>query len=200
MTSAEAERPPTGTAPLADLHARACEEFGDRVRAVRADQWGSPTPCTDWDVRTLVNHVVGEDRWTPSLLAGQTIAEVGDRFDSDLLGADPAGAYQQAAAEAVAAVKAPGALTRTVHLSFGDAPGSEYVWQLFTDHLIHAWDLARAIGADERLDPELVTACAEWFAGQEEAYRASGSIGPRVSVPAGADAQTVLLAAFGRAA
>lgn len=195
---AQPEQP--AAADLAGLHARACEEFGRRVSAVRADQWGSPTPCPDWDVRTLVNHIVGEDRWTPLLLAGRTIAEVGDRFDGDLLGADPARTYQQAAAEAVAAVTAPGALTRTVHLSFGDAPGSEYVWQLFADHLVHAWDLARAIGADERLDPALVVACAGWFVEQEQAYRASGAIGPRVSVPADADPQTTLLASFGRVA
>ncbi len=72
--------------------------------------------------------------------------------------------------------------------------------QLFADHLIHAWDLARAIGADERLDPELVDACAAWFAPVEEAYRGAGAIAGRPPVPDGADAQTRLLAMFGRRA
>jgi hypothetical protein len=74
------------------------------------------------------------------------------------------------------------------------------VSQLYADHLIHAWDLARAIGADERLDPELVDACAAWFASMEDTYRAIGAIAERPEVPPGADAQTTLLAAFGRTA
>src|SRR5262245_28538324 len=53
----------------------AVDEFGGRVRAIRDDQWSAPTPCTKWDVRTLVNHLVYELRWMPPLLAGQTIAE-----------------------------------------------------------------------------------------------------------------------------
>ena len=59
---------------------------------------------------------------------------------------------------------------------------------------------ARAIGADERLDPELVDACAAWFASMEDLYRSIGAIGPRTETAPGADAQTTLLAAFGRSA
>lgn len=183
---------------LVDLHQRACAEFGNRLRAVRADQWTSTTPCTEWDVRALVNHIVYEDLWTPPLMAGQTIAEVGDRFEGDVLGDDPVGAYDKASADAIVAVHEEGALTRIVHLSFGDVPGEEYVWQLFTDHLIHAWDLARGIGADESLNPDLVNACAGWFAEREEIYRSSGAIGPAMTVAADAGPQTRLLAAFGR--
>ena len=91
-------------------------------------------------------------------------------------------------------------MERTVHLSFGDVPGGEYAMQLFADHLIHGWDLARAIGADERLDPELVDACAGWFASMESLYRSIGAIGERPDTPQGADTQTTLLAAFGRTA
>jgi hypothetical protein len=74
------------------------------------------------------------------------------------------------------------------------------VSQLYADHLIHAWDLARAIGADERLDPELVDACATWFASMEDIYRSIGAIGPRAETAPGGDGQTTLLAAFGRTA
>jgi uncharacterized protein (TIGR03086 family) len=181
-----------------ELHRRACETFGERVHQVGDDQWHLPTPCEDWDVRTLVNHLVYENRWTPSMFAGKTIAEVGDRFEGDLLGADPRSAWRSAAAEAVEAVHGDGAMERTVHLSFGDVPGEEYARQLLTDHLIHAWDLARAVGGDERLDPDLVTDCAAWFADREELYRGAGIIGARVEVGDDADQQTRLLAAFGR--
>jgi uncharacterized protein (TIGR03086 family) len=113
---------------------------------------------------------VSGDLWTPPLIAGRTIAAVGDRFDGDVLGADPAAAYEQAAAEAIVAVDTDGALDRMVHLSFGDMPGEGYAWQLFTDHLIHGWDLAQATGGDDRLDPELVATCADWFTQREHAY------------------------------
>lgn len=181
---------------IADLHRTACQHFGDLVRALRPEQWTSATPCEGWDVRELVNHVAAEDLWTPALMAGSTIDEVGDRFE----GPDPVSACAAAADRAVEAVSADGALQRIVHLSFGDVPGEEYAWQLFTEHLIHGWDLATAIGADARLDPELVAACAAWFAEREETYRSAGIIGSRPQLPKGADPQTALLAAFGRSA
>jgi uncharacterized protein (TIGR03086 family) len=187
-------------ADQAELHRRAVEEFGARVRAVADDQWQLPTPCSDWNVSQLVNHLVYENRWTAPLMEGTTIAEVGDRYEGDLLGDRPKVAWDESSAEAVAAVQADGALDRTVDLSSGPTPAREYVSQLFADHLIHAWDLARAIGADERLDPELVDACASWFTSMEATYRAIGAIGERPQVSAGADAQTTLLAAFGRTA
>jgi len=185
---------------VVELHRRAVAEFGARVAHVRDDQWAGPTPCAEWDVRALVNHLVGENRWTAPLLAGRTIAEVGDRFDGDLLGSDARGAWASASEEALAAVGEPGALDRTVHLSHGPAPASEYVTQLFVDHLVHAWDLARATGVSERLDPDLVEACAAWFADQEPFYREAGVIGPVVEVDEGADPQTALLSRFGRTA
>lgn len=182
---------------VADLHRRACERFARYVGEV-GPRWTAPTPCAGWDVRTLVNHVVAEELWTPPLMEGRTIAEVGDRFDGDVLGADPAAACDDAAAAAIQAVCAEAALERTVHLSFGDVPGEEYAWQLTADHLIHGWDLAQAIGSDDRLDGDLVAAVAKWFDEREELYRAGGAIGPRVPVPEEADPQTVLLASFGR--
>ena len=92
-------------------------------------------------------------------------------------------------------------MDRTVHLSFGHVPGAEYAMQLAADHLVHAWDLARALGTDAALDPVAVRAVLAWFGcGAEEAYRAAGVIGPRAAVPAGADVQAEMLARFGRAA
>jgi uncharacterized protein (TIGR03086 family) len=177
---------------------RAVAEFDARVRQIGDHQWQAATPDEDWAVRDLVNHLVGEDLWAPLLLAGSTIAEVGDRFDGDVLGAEPRAAWTLASAGAVRAVEGDGAMDRIVHLSFGDFPGSEYTLQLFADHLIHAWDLARAIGADERLDAGLVASCANWFDAMEDAYRGAGAIAARPPVPGDADAQTLLLARFGR--
>ena len=106
----------------AELHRRAVEEFGARVQAVADDQWELPTPCSDWNVRQLVNHLVYEDRWTVPLMEGGTLAEVGDRFEGDLLGDDPKAAWDASSAEAVRAVQGDGALGRTVDLSSGPTP------------------------------------------------------------------------------
>ena len=75
---------------LIDIHARALAEFGRRVATLRPEQRHNPTPCTDWDVNTLVSHLVNEQLWVPPMLAGQTVEQVGDRFDGDLLGDQPA--------------------------------------------------------------------------------------------------------------
>jgi uncharacterized protein (TIGR03086 family) len=180
-----------------ELYRRATEEFAARVRLV-GTRWTAATPCADWDVRALVRHVVEEELWAPPLFAGCTIAEVGDSLSGDPLGDDPVRGFELASAAAVDAVSQPGAMLRVVHLSFGDVPGGEYAVQLGADHLVHAWDLARAAGGDTILDEECVQAVRTWFADREDAYRSSGAIGPRVSLPDGASAQDDLLARFGR--
>jgi uncharacterized protein (TIGR03086 family) len=182
-----------------ELYRRASAEFCVRVHRV-GDRWTAPTPCADWDVRELVRHLVEEERWAPPLLGGATIAEVGDRFAGDLLGAEPLAAVDESARLAVGAVEADDALTRTVHLSFGDAPGHEYVMQLAADHLVHAWDLGQAIGDDAALDADAVASVREWFGSVEPFYRRVGVIGPRAALPAGAGPQDELLAMFGRSA
>ncbi|GAA3117981.1 TIGR03086 family metal-binding protein [Planomonospora alba] len=186
------------TIDIREAYRRALEDFGALVHRIAPGQWENPTPCADWDVRTLVNHVVNESLSVPGLLAGRSAAEVGPAFEGDLLGDDPLKAFDAAAAAAAHAVGDDGSLARVVRLSFGDVTAAEYVTELFADALIHTWDLARAIGADERLDPELVEACAAWFADAEDDYRRAGVIGDPHPAPAGADLQGRLLAAWGR--
>src|SRR5438067_930742 len=115
--------------------------FGSRLAGV--DDWTASTPCRDWDVRALVNHVVGELLWAPPLLEGKTIEDVGGQFDGDVLGDDPKASFQAAVGPFLAAAAAPGARERTVHLSFGDFPGREYLNQIGSDLAIHTWDLAK---------------------------------------------------------
>ncbi len=186
-------------ADVPELYRRAMEQFGELLRGVRDDQWPAPTPCTEWNVRDLANHVIGENRWVPHMMDGKTVADVGDALDGDLLGDDPAGEWDRAAKEALASVQEPGALERTVHLSFGDFPGRYYISQVLSDHVIHAWDLARALGASEELDPELVEFAYEELVPQFEQWRSAGAFGPKVEAGEGADLQTKLLAEAGRA-
>ncbi len=187
-----------GSVDLTALHRRAVEHWTSRVAAVGDDQWGHATPCTEWSVRDLVNHVVAEELWTHPLLQGRTIREVGDRYDGDVLGADPATAAQVAAAQAVAAVDELAPAGGRVHLSYGEEDLGEYVRQLSADHLIHGWDLAAATGGDISMDPELVAEVGGWFAEREALYRGAGVIGPRPSAEGGGNSD--LLAGFGRTA
>jgi uncharacterized protein (TIGR03086 family) len=187
----------TTTLAVPELYRRCSAEFGRRARAATGS-WDAPTPLPGWNVRRLVHHVVEEERWAPPLLAGKTIGEVGTGLAGDLLGDDPAAAFAAAAAEAMAAVAAPGALDRTVHLSFGDHPGAEYALQLAADHLVHAVDLARALDLDEAVDPEAAAAIESWFGPMEETYRSLGAIGPRVEVPADAGPAARVLGMMGR--
>lgn len=183
--------------PVTDLYGRCDAAFAARVEAV-AGRWDAPTALPGWDVRALVGHIVVEERWALPLFAGLTISEVGDIFEGDQLVPDPLSATRDASKAALEAVGGEGALDRIVHLSFGDVPGAEYARQLAADHLVHAWDLARALAVDDRLDAAAVHAVLQWFGDNEDAYRAAGLIGPRVELPDGADEQAQLLARFGR--
>ncbi|MDX6357540.1 MAG: hypothetical protein QOH37_594 [Nocardioidaceae bacterium] len=181
---------------LGTLYQRTVDAWTDRVEAVTPARWGDPTPCAGWTVRDLVNHVVGEDRWTGPLMRGRTIAEVGSTLDGDLLGEDPLASARSAAAEATAAVAELLPTGGTVHLSYGEEQMAEYVHQLATDHLVHAWDLAAATGGDTRLDEELVAEVSAWYADRAHLYRGAGMVGPRGVSRGGARAD--LLADFGR--
>ena len=179
-------------------HRAALGEFDRVIGQVNADQWDLPTPCSEWDVRALVNHVVGEALWTPPILVGRTIAEVGDAFEGDLLGDDPIAAWAAARTGAAASADVDGVGSSIVHLSFGDTPALEYLRQLTADYLIHAWDLAVAIGVDSRLDAELVATTGAWFVDQEAGYRGAGVVAAPAPVASTDDPQDHLLAAFGR--
>jgi uncharacterized protein (TIGR03086 family) len=181
-----------------DVYRRASDSFGARVRSVSDDQWGLPTPCPDWDVAALVEHLVEENMWVPLLLSGLTVEAAGKRIPDDVLGDYPIRAWESSSAEAVAAVNLDRTLDRTVHLSFGDVPGREYVMQLLADLVVHSWDLATATGGDQELDVSLLEPVADWFDSAEDLYREAGVIGPRTPTGEDASTQDRLLAAFGR--
>ncbi len=181
---------------LADMYRRSVETWTARVDTVPDDKWDAPTPCTDWTVRELVNHVVGEDAWTVPLMRGSTMAEVGDSLDGDLLGDQPTETALRSASEALAVVAQTLPTGGKVHLSYGDEDMGEYLLQLTADHLVHAWDLAAATGGDTTLDADLVEGVGAWFADREELYREAGVIGPRVE--AGGDLQSEMIGRTGR--
>ncbi|MDN3293906.1 TIGR03086 family metal-binding protein [Streptomyces ficellus] len=180
-------------------HGEALDLFGERVHAIRPDQWDAPTPCTEWSVRDLVSHLTGEQLWVvPLVRERRTVADVGDAFDGDVLGEDPVGVWDRAAAAAREAFLEKGALNRTVHLSYGPTPATAYCSQMVADLVVHAWDLSRAIGADERLPPDLVRFALEEVSPYAESLAGSGLFAPARKPPPDADEQTRLLALVGR--
>jgi uncharacterized protein (TIGR03086 family) len=181
-----------------DRFERTIRDFQSTLAGVRDEQWHDPTPCTEWDVRALVNHVTGELAWFPPLVAGQTIADVGDRLDGDLLGEDPKQAYADAAAEAVAAASAPAAMDGYVQLSYGRDTTASYADQLALDCLIHRWDLARGAGAPDALPDDLVDWALAYVTPMLPTLSGTGLYGTQRDVGADASAQTRLLAMLGR--
>ena len=119
--------------------------FTEKVRAVPDDRWDAPTPCTEWSVRDLVNHMTSEHLWAPHLLRGETLDQVGDRYDGDVLGDDPVDVGAgRGCVRAMWLEVAPGT---PVHLSSGPTPVEEYAEQMRLDLVVHGWDLARGAGS-----------------------------------------------------
>ncbi len=181
-----------------DRFHRCVHEFTQRVQAVRDDQWGDPTPCTEWDVRALVNHVCSEQRWMVPLLSGRTIEQVGSSLDGDLLGPDPLCTWEGAVAETARLVDEPGMLERVVRLSSGPATVARYCDEVAADTLVHTWDLARAVGGDEHLPDDLVEAATLIVEPWVSPQGVPGLFAAPVAVDADADPQTALLAMLGR--
>jgi uncharacterized protein (TIGR03086 family) len=181
----------------AQLFRRALEQATALVGGVRPSQFTLATPCTEWDVRALVSHMLHELSWAPDLILGATVAEVGDRYDGDLIGGDLVASWRRAAQAALIAVDRcdPVAIA---HLSFADVSNDAYLRQVGGDELIHSWDLGAATGVPVRFDPELAEAVYENTLPGVKGMQASGLFAPPVLAPENADAQTRMVALFGR--
>jgi uncharacterized protein (TIGR03086 family) len=168
--------------------------FTDRVRGVPADAWDRPAPVEGWVARDVVLHLV---EWFPAFLeagAGVQLAR-GPSVDDD-----PVAAWT-VHSDAVQALlddpETPSRMLSNPHV--GEVPLDQAVDLFYTaDVFMHTWDLARATGQDERLDPDKCAQLVEGMSPHEEAMRQSGQYGPRVTVPDDADVQTRLLAFIGR--
>lgn len=173
---------------------RVQDTVGTLVRAAGPDRFGLPTPCTDWTVRDLLDHLVWENLVWGALAQGTSPA-VGHAEDH--LGDDHVTAFATAAATARAAFRQPGMLTR----SFGPAPGRRVVEQLLVELLVHGWDLATALGHGHDLEPDIARAALpvvrEIYGGLPRT--AGGSLAPARPAPEHAPALDQLAAFLGRA-
>jgi uncharacterized protein (TIGR03086 family) len=176
----------------ADRHRQVAGLFTDRVRGTRS--WDAPSPVPDWTARDVVRHLTD---WLPGFLASGAGIDVprGPSVDED-----PIAAWQVHRDGVQAILDDPETPDRKLtnpHL--GNLPLDAAIDQFYTsDVFMHTWDLSRATGQDDRLDPDF---CAQLLAGMEpmdELLRSSGQYGPRVEVPADADVQTRMLGFIGR--
>ena len=150
-------------------------------------------------LRELVNYHAYDDAWVPDMLAGLTMEEAGaTKFDGDLLGDDPAGNFEAIVARACAAAAAVRDLDAVAHLSFGDYRVREYFWQINQFRALRAHDLARVIGIEPDLEPELVQGIWDEVSPLAEEWRAIGVFPPAVAVPEDAPLLDRLLGLTGR--
>ncbi len=172
--------------------------FERRLRLVGPDDWGRPTPCDEWDVRALVNHVVGANRRYTMLLQGASAMQVHATRKADHLGDDALASFLATAADVTGAFREEGALERTVHHDVvGDRSGAELLGMRVLDVAVHSWDLARAIDADDTLDADVVD-----FVLTLPVFEAGGQQGgfaaPVGEIAADSSAQVRLLHLLGR--
>lgn len=176
---------------LLDQWRTVADAFGTRLTTVQDDQWDDPTPCEDFTVRQLIEHAVDVQRLIPRGL--------GAHPDIDTpLGDDAGAAWGKIVAAADAALRSEGALDRVVPSMMGERPVHQSLGIITSDLLIHTWDLARAIGADETLPTEIVAHTLEKMEPMDAMLRQSGMFGPKVEVPADAPVQVKLIAFTGR--
>src|SRR6266567_88775 len=141
---------------IVDRYVLASAEFERRLRTVHPDQWVWPTPCTEWNVRQLVNHMVRGNLNYLHLLDDGSGEDFLRLREADALGVDPLAAYTESVRRCGEAFAAPEVLRRDFDYPLGRVPGRQALAVRTTDTVIHTWDLARAIGADDLLDTGLV--------------------------------------------
>jgi uncharacterized protein (TIGR03086 family) len=164
------------------------------IRAIRPDQWSAPTPCEQWDVRRVVEHLVGMNLVFAAMLAGERPPQHGEGL--------PAGelpqAFNDSAATLLDAFAKPGALDRSYTGPLGSATGSDRLKIRLYDLLAHGWDLAEATGQPVQLPDDAAEDVLGFARGQLSDETRTGRFGPPQTVPDDAPAIEHLVAFLGR--
>lgn len=177
---------------IANRYRSLAAEFTRRVDAVPAERWDDPSPCEGWTARDVVRHMIETHQSMPGYvgLSLDLTTSVDD---------DPVAAWAEARNAMQALVDDPAQADREYDGYFGRTSlGTTVDRFLGFDLLIHAWDLARATGQDERLPPDEVSKVHAAALELGDNLRLDGVCGPPVSVPDDAAEQDRLLALLGR--
>jgi uncharacterized protein (TIGR03086 family) len=171
---------------LLDLYGRASEWTATKV-AGAVTQLDAATPCDEWDVRTLMNHMLDTQRYFAGVGRGRDVAPPAPT-PPQLLGDDPVADFTRARSETLSAFAPPGVLART-----GPSLGIA-----FSDQLLHGWDLAEATAQDATMPPALAQAAYEMIHGRFTDEQRKGVFKPEVPIAPDASAQDKLLGYTGR--
>lgn len=139
---------------------RALEGAERMVASLRPEELSLPTPCSEWTVRQLLDHMIDVNWRFAAGASGQPQAGA-PAAGASPSGDDPAAAYAASARAARTGWRSPGALERTLNLPFGQIPGAQAIGFNIGDQLMHTWDLAKATGRDRTLDPEVCASVLE---------------------------------------
>jgi uncharacterized protein (TIGR03086 family) len=190
------EPAPTST----DVLERACQSTAAILAMVQAADLDRPTPCASWNVKDVVNHVVGGAGFFAELAEKGAVTDRGD--DADCTAADFAAAFRREAERLVAAFRAPEAMTKPMKMPFGELPGSVCVWIAAGDIFTHGWDLAKATGQPTDLEPDvavrLLAQIEPILPDDMRGPDTEAAFGPRVEIPNSAPAADRLAAFEGR--
>lgn len=184
-----------------ELAERALEAVVVQITPVQYDEVVTPAITMRQPgatLRQIINYHVYDDVWVPDVLAGKTLEQVGDKYDGDLLGDHPAKSFSQAVDGALAAVAALNDPDKIVHLRYGDYPAHEYIRHITIFRGLRAYDIAKFIGVDPTLPPELVRGLWDLITPDAEELRSFGVFGSAVEVAPDADLQARLLGLTGR--
>lgn len=166
--------------------------FDAAVRAATPDTWTSQSPCEQWRARDVVAHVVAGHRGVIAGIRGGEPSPLGAEDDARQ-------AWEEASRTLGELTADPGAMATEIDGPTGRMPAGQIISRFVTmDLLVHTWDLARAVGADERLDEQSVRGAYEALKPMDAMIRQPGVFGPKVEPPAGADLQTEFLSFLGR--
>jgi uncharacterized protein (TIGR03086 family) len=187
-------RSDAGQATLPGQLGRAFDVVAGLIGNIQADQWSAPTPCTEWTVRQVVNHLTGMNRVFAVLLAGQPPP----RPSADHVEADPVRAYRDSAAALLAAFGRPGVLDRAYRGPLGTATGAERLQIRLYDLLAHGWDLAQATGQPANLPDDLAEQSLAFARTQLAEQARPGRFGPAQTAAEHASAIEQLVAFLGR--
>jgi uncharacterized protein (TIGR03086 family) len=184
-----------------NLHAEmtdAADAAARTVGNVHAGQFGEPTPCTDWDVQALLNHLI---LWTAhSLEARAQGGSVGQELMDRDFAADPgfAGAYRAQLDRALAAWADPAAWERSLPVMGTATPAADIAALSIAELVLHGWDLAAATGQRYSVSDAAAAAAARAVEANADLFRQYKGFADPVEVPASAPALDRLLAASGR--